>query len=96
MRPTETPAKVRDTGPTCFYYDSKFKICVADRKRSARLFKGPFTPEFLRLELLRQLFLNNGLDCSKWVHSHMLFGRLLCRLKSSIMGCVPILRDYTD
>ena len=40
--------------------------------------------------------LNNGLYCSKWAHSHLLFGQLLCGLKSSIMGCVPIFRDCTD
>ena len=31
--------------------------------------------------------LSNGLYCTKWVHSHLLFGKFLCRLESSIMGC---------
>ena len=35
--------------------------------------------------------LNNGLCCTKLVHSHLLFGQLLCGLKSSIMCCVPLL-----
>ena len=36
--------------------------------------------------------LNNGLYCSEQV----LFGQLLNVLKSSIMGCVDIFRDYMD
>ena len=35
------------------------------------------------------LSLSNRLYCTKWVHSHFLFGQLLCRLKNSIIGCVP-------
>ena len=34
--------------------------------------------------------LNNGLYCTKWAHSYLLFAKLLCGIKSSIMGCVPI------
>ena len=35
---------------------------------------------------------NNGLYCTKWVYSHLLFGQLLRGLKSLLMGCVSILR----
>ena len=38
--------------------------------------------------------LNNGLYCTKWVHSNLLFGQLLHGLKSSIMGCVPIFTTH--
>ena len=38
-------------------------------------------------------FLNNGLYCTKWVHSRLLLGQLLYGLKISIMGCVHILHD---
>ena len=34
--------------------------------------------------------LNNGLYCTKRVHSHLPFGQLLHGLKSLTMGCVPI------
>ena len=33
--------------------------------------------------------LHNGLHCTK-EYSHLLFGLLLCGLKCSMMGCVPI------
>ena len=45
---------------------------------------------FIRRELFRELFANNGLYCTKGVHSHLQFGQLLHGLKSSVMGYVPI------
>ena len=40
--------------------------------------------------------LNNGLCCTKWVHSHLLLGLLLHGLKGSVMSCVPIFRYCMD
>ena len=37
--------------------------------------------------------LNDGLYCTKWTHSHLLFGQLWHGLKSSMMGCAPIFCD---
>ena len=34
------------------------------------------------------------MDCTKCVHSHLLFGQLLYGLKSSIMGCVSIFLQF--
>ena len=34
--------------------------------------------------------LNNGLHCTKWAHSPLLFDHISCELTSSIMGCVSI------
>ena len=39
---------------------------------------------------------NNGLYCMKCVHSCLLFDQLLCGLKSSIMGSVPIFHHCMD
>ena len=50
--------------------------------------------KFIRCELLHEL--NNGLYSTKWVHSHLLFSNLLCGLKISLMGYVPIFHDYVD
>ena len=45
---------------------------------------------FIRRELLRELSLNNGLYCTKSVHSHLIFCQHLSGLKSSIMGYITI------
>ena len=55
-----------------------------------------YTWDLLCVKYRVNLSLSNGLYCTKWVHSHSLFAQLLCRLKSSIMGCIPIFHDYLD
>ena len=45
---------------------------------------------FIRRELLHELSLNNGLYCTKSVHSHLIFCQHLSGLKSSIMGYITI------
>ena len=40
--------------------------------------------------------LHNGLYCTKWVHSYLLFGQLLHGLKSSIIYYVPISSHCLD
>ena len=45
---------------------------------------------FVRVKHCVNYLLNNGLYCSKCVHSQLLFCLLLRGLKSSIMGCVAI------
>ena len=37
--------------------------------------------------------LNNGVYCIKCAHSHLFFGQISLKLKSSIMGCVPFFRN---
>ena len=40
--------------------------------------------------------LNNGLYCTKRVHSYLLFGQLLHGLKGTLMGCVAIFHNCMD
>ena len=50
---------------------------------------GPIhTCDLLGVNYCMNYLQNNGLYCTKWAHSHLLFGQLLHGMKSSIMGCV--------
>ena len=51
---------------------------------------------FITRELLCGYSLNNGLYCTEWARSHLLFWQPLHGLKSSIMGCVPIFHNCVD
>ena len=51
---------------------------------------------FILRGLFCELITNNGLYCTKWVHSHLLFGQLLRGLKSLIMGYVPIFHNCVN
>ena len=51
----------------------------------------------IRRELFHEHYsLNNGLYCTKGVHSHLVFGQIFCGQKSLMMGCVLIFRDFVD
>ena len=51
---------------------------------------------FLGVDYCLNYSLNNGLYCTTWANSHLLFSQLLHGLKSLIMGCVPSFCDCVD
>ena len=52
--------------------------------------RGSFTLVIISMNYCMNSSLNNGLYCTKQAYPCLLFGQLLCGLKSSIMACVPI------
>ena len=54
------------------------------------------TRDLLGVNYCMDYLLNNGLYCTKRVHSHLFFGLLVPGVKSSIMGWLYIFHDYVD
>ena len=77
---------------SCISTDVLSSLFYAMRFPLAARFRVHSHLRFIRRKLSPELLAKNRLYCTKRVYSHLLFGRLLQGLKSSIMGYVPFSR----